>query len=973
MLRQIRRLTGVPAAAELSDAEALERFARRQDEGAFTALVRRHGPMVLGVCRRVLGNVHDAEDAFQATFLILARKAGSISKPEALVGWLYEVARRTAERARASARARRYHERRAADVAQTDFIAAVAWRDLQPVLDEEVGRLPEKLRVPFVLCYLQGRTYERVAAQLKCLPGSVSRRLSQARALLRVRLTRRGLALPAGVLTAALSQHAAPAALPAPLAAATVKAAQLGAAGTATAVPSAHVAALVDGGLRAMTLTKTRLALLFALTLSLLGLGLSAPGGKAEGEKRKAEERTSRDALDFTSTNLFPAFRLPPSAFQEMTVTGRVLDAAGKPVPGARVAVMGRRRWGHRAGGGVVYPEALAQGRAGGDGRFRLAVPRTAKARFYQTYALALAEGHGLGLEDFDPDAASPDLTVRLSREQVVRGRFLDLQGVPAAGVQVRVSKLGGPHFDTRRRGHIWFGQAPTNLAAWPAAAPTDADGRFTLRGVPPNASLTLQMDGDRFALQRLVINPDELERAVLEHNRRALGIETAGPVLQIPPPAPGKPLEIRWSLAPPRVLEGTVVYADTGKPVPQARLVCGVSQGLFAHSGDARREYRTDAAGRFRILADRGDHFIFVAYPPTGTPYLLRTVYREWPAKNVSKLVVNIRLPRGVLVRGKITEQPSGKPVAGASVEYVPQRGDNALYVEGAVGPETDLKQLALSDAGGNFAVPVLPGPGHLLVNGPTPDYLHAPTTEGTLDRGKDGGQRYYPDALVKLDLKPQKGAHAVAVTLRRGVTLTGRVVGPDGKPARGVQIFYRSYIPQGYITEPVRTLAAPDGNFTLPGLDPDRPQPVFFLDAERQLGARVELPAKASKGPLTVRLQRCGSASVRVLNSDGRPVVGLRPLVEVILTPGAHSWVPEDRGKVSADYALMVNLDRARHNGLKTDKEGRVTLPTLIPGAPLRLLGNPPGRGTRDLTRSFTVQAGQTLDLKDVSLPIP
>src|SRR5262249_8833511 len=159
----------------------------------------RHGPMVLAVCRRVLGNLHDAEDAFQATFLTLARKAESIRNPDTLAGWLHEVARRTAERARARALTRSRHEKRTAAAPHPDFLAAVAWRDLQPILDEEVANLPEKYRVPFVLCYLEGHTYERAARQLRCAPGTISHRLARARDLLRRRLTRRGLALPAGV------------------------------------------------------------------------------------------------------------------------------------------------------------------------------------------------------------------------------------------------------------------------------------------------------------------------------------------------------------------------------------------------------------------------------------------------------------------------------------------------------------------------------------------------------------------------------------------------------------------------------------------------------------------------------------------------------------------------------------------------------------------------------------------------------
>jgi RNA polymerase sigma factor (sigma-70 family) len=968
MLEQIRRIAGVPRATELSDAQLLERFVTGQDEGAFTALVRRHGPMVQGVCRRVLQNLHDAEDAFQATFLILARKAASISKPAALVGWLHEVARRTAERARASAATRRLHERQAPEVPQIDFIAAVAWRDLQPVLDEEVGRLPERYRVPFVLCYLEGHTYEQAAAQLNCLPGTISRRLAQARELLRTRLTRRGLTLPAGVLAAALAQHAAPAAVPARLVASLLKAAPPGATGAGAL--SAPVAALVEGGVRAATLTKTRLVLVLVLAVGVLGLGVRAGADRADEGGRK-EEKQQPTAPPSAALLPAAAFALPPSVLEKTTVTGRVLDAAGKPVPGAHVAVLGRRKAGHRAESSAVYPEALAQGRAGDDGRFRLTVPRTARARFHETFAQALAPGHGLAVQEFDADAARPDVTVRLAREQVLRGRLVDLQGVPAAGVRVRVSKFGGPPFQARRS-LVWYGQAPAGLSVWPAAA-TDADGRFTLRGVPAEASVTLQMDGDRFAVQALVINPDALERQLLDQSRRLGPQARVTPSLQLRPAAPGQPLDVHWSLKPARILEGAVTYADMGKPVPHARVVCFVGHETFYLTYDSRKEHRTGADGRFRIVAEPGNYFILVAYPAEGTPYLLRTAHLKWPAPTAARQTVDLKLPRGVLVRGRVTEQPAGAPVAGASVEFVPRRVDNRFYQEGVTGPLGDLKQLAVSDADGTFALPVLPGPGHLLVNGPTPDYLHAQTTERKLSRGEDGGRRYYPNALVKLDLKPQAGPHEVAVTLRRGVTVKGRLLGPDGKPVASAQIFYRDYIPRGYTTEPMRTLEARAGAFELPGLDPDRPQPVFFIDVKNQLGAVVELPAKAGKEPLTVRLQRCGTAVLRPVDGDGKPIAGFRPYVEVLVTPGANGFDAMLSGKVAADYAWMVNLDRARHKDIRPDKDGRVTVPTLIPGATLRLLGQVPGRGILDMNRTFVVEAGQSLDLKDVPVPMP
>jgi hypothetical protein len=169
------------------------------------------------------------------------------------------------------------------------------------------------------------------------------------------------------------------------------------------------------------------------------------------------------------------------------------------------------------------------------------------------------------------------------------------------------------------------------------------------------------------------------------------------------------------------------------------------------------------------------------------------------------------------------------------------------------------------------------------------------------------------------------------------------------------------------------VRTLAAPGGRFALPGLDRRRPEAVYFLDVKNQQAAVVSLPGQPGDAPLTVRLQPCGSAAFRLVDKNGKPVAGFKPLVELLVTPGATSFDAMLRGLVASDFAWMINLDHARYWDLRTDENGRVTLPTLVPGAQFRLLGNLPGQGIRDMNRTFTVEAGQALDLKDLPVPLP
>jgi RNA polymerase sigma factor (sigma-70 family) len=283
VLRFVRRLVPAGPGGDPTDRQLLQRVAGHREEAAFAALVQRHGPMVLGVCRRILHDPHDADDAFQATFLVLARKAGSLARPEKLANWLYGVACRTAARAKADAARRRTHERQCPDMpspeARSD--SGESFHEFRPALDEELRRLPEKYRAPLVLCYLDGRTYAETARVLGWAEGTVSGRLARAREVLRGRLTRRGVTLSAGAFALALSQVSAPAAVPPALADTAAKAAMLFAAGSAAAgagIVPGPAAALAEGVLQTMLTAKRTIVAVLALVSCLLagGAGLFA-------------------------------------------------------------------------------------------------------------------------------------------------------------------------------------------------------------------------------------------------------------------------------------------------------------------------------------------------------------------------------------------------------------------------------------------------------------------------------------------------------------------------------------------------------------------------------------------------------------------------------------------------------------------------------------------------------------------------
>ena len=951
----------------LSDRQLVERYTAGggdpTGQAAFAALVGRHGPMVLRVCREVLGDYQHAEDAFQAVFLVLARKARAIREPDLLGNWLYGVAIRTARCARLRIARRRREEGdamrglgagRCAPVGVADPPAdgpAVA-REQAEALHEEIARLPRAFRRPVVLCDFEGLTLDEAARRLRCPAGTVHSRLARARERLRVGLSRRGIALTAAALSAALAPRPASASIPPLLCETTTKAAIAFAARRATGgALSAPVAALAQEVLQIMTVHKlcTGFATVLALATLATGADWLTRSMAMRGDPMRDSAAPAAQAAPRPSDRLRPQSTPDPAPAARMTVTGRVIRPDGRPAANVSVDIIGAPR----------APESdtdvdrapylpLGRGSSGDDGRFRIEAAPASLARFSAIYALAgsAGPGSGFGCVELHPGAEAPAAEVHLPPEQIIRGRLVAISGQPAAGVEVQLraahrqsTQVAGVRFDSA--GYLWPA-APGGLRAWPKPVATDAQGRFAVACVGRGLDVVLSVSDPRFAQQDFNL---------------AAADRDAGRAVSL-------------ALHPPRLLEGRVLAADTGQPIPNAVIsvwsISGPTGAMFTTRS------RADDRGRFRINPYAGNHFGMRAVPPSGQPYLPAESEFDWTTAAVKK-ELDLTLPRGVLIRGKVTEQGTGRPVPGAGIRFVAtDRPRRRISGDASAGDD------------GSFRVAVPPGRGYLLVLGPSLDYVPMPIAGGELygRRGDARGwRRHYAHDIIPYDVGAGASRQEVRATLRPGRTLRGRVVGPEGRAVGDAVILIRQQINlREFVWRAVDPIHARDGRFELPGFDLEATAPAYFLDAAHEWGAAIELSGRQADEALTIQLQPCGRAKARFVGPGGQPVAGLNVLTyfHLLMTPGAMlRIIGEDNDPLPADTGYPLHFDFGHYpDGPIADADGRVVLPDLIPGAPYRISDwstrNDASRGVQ-IRKDFTVRPGETLDLGDILIEKP
>jgi hypothetical protein len=318
------------------------------------------------------------------------------------------------------------------------------------------------------------------------------------------------------------------------------------------------------------------------------------------------------------------------------------------------------------------------------------------------------------------------------------------------------------------------------------------------------------------------------------------------------------------------------------------------------------------------------------------------------------------------------VTEQGTGRPLEGATVQYIPARNRDKVV--------SGWQAVVVSKDDGSYQIVVSPGKGYLFIYGPTSDYILESIGERMLYNGQPGGQRYYAHGIRAYDVKDGDPPHQIAVSLRPGKTLKGRVVGPAGQMVEKAEIIAALQFNYFHLNwRGDLTIHSRDGSFELHGLDPARAARVYFLDADHQWGVTVALSGKQAGEKQTIQLQPCGQAKARFVAPDGKPVAKIFPYFEILGTLGPSEGSRDKKQQVmlAADAAYMVNLDRKHYWGSPfTDADGRITLPDLIPGAWYRISDNSTinveEKGAQ-VRKDFTVKPAETLDLGDILIEKP
>jgi len=615
-------------------------------------------------------------------------------------------------------------------------------------------------------------------------------------------------------------------------------------------------------------------------------------------------------------------------------ITGVVLSPDNVPAAGAQVEIIAHDNQG---GWNRHSPNELTidrfEARADESGRFRLDLPRDVSRPRRGVNVVASAAGAFPAVENVDPRLTHVEVQLQLLQTKEVRVQLIDPVGNPVPDVtpQIRYVSIdgndyiGAPHPD---------GHAVTKV--WPTFSTSDTNG-YSKANLPVSANrVSLVVNDQRIGSHRVDIEiSDKPVSAVLGTTS---------------------------------FLNGKVIDAD-GMPIAGAEVIV-IEEPYRVVRTDADGAFRTARGSSIDTLFPRGQSIIHV-YPPADSEFLFQAIEWEWPNEGIGDAELTIELERGIAIEGQVVESGSGRPVVGAQICFEPQVKDNPHFKESYRSRFTGADMRYSTDSAGRFKMPVCPGPGHLLVNARSLDYLPVETSMGDMWYGEPGLQREYYHGVKQLELMQGSNPEPITIELARGKTLRRQVLRPDGTPATG-KAFAASYLQdKENINGWLPSIPVAIGKLDLPGFDPRLSTPLFILDVDNNSGAVVSLAAEnVSPDESTIKLLPCGAAKFRFVNENGEPLPDYQPQIHLIFKAGApatHHIEPDQ--PLWSDTIIWDNVVRPKKLP-KTDSDGRVVVEGLIPGAAYNLYYT--GKeGSWDEGYEFKVNSGESTDVGDVVLP--
>jgi beta-lactamase regulating signal transducer with metallopeptidase domain len=681
--------------------------------------------------------------------------------------------------------------------------------------------------------------------------------------------------------------------------------------------------AVLDADNRRKPLGRAPAAILLAASLAIVAmLGAVRPASEAQ-ERAAASSQPSP-----------PNDESPVDSQRELALSGMVLSPEGKPAAGAEVEVIAQD---HEYGWTRSLPRDREperyQVRTDDSGAFQLTIPRNVSRPRRRLNVIASADGAWPAIESLDDRVPRQRLELKLLEPKEFRVQLIDPVGNPIANVEPRLQYVvldGDRYIGTRLTEY-------DASASWPRLSRSDADGYCAAKLPASTKKVSLAIDDPKAGAHALQLD---------------VGDEPVSAVLK-----------------PASVLNGKVVAADSGRPIAGAEVMV---------MEEPYRTVRTYAEGAFRVARGSTINTLFPAgqsiiqvYPPPESDYLFQAIEWEWPDAGFGDAELAVKLARGIPLEGVVVERGSGMPVVDARFCFAPQEYNNPQFKDGSRSRFSGADMKYTSDSQGHFRMPVWPGPGYLLVQAPTLDYVHVQITMGDRFYGKSGLQREYYDGAVRLDLKPGERPEPIKIVLQRGTTYRRPVVRPDGTPATGKAFAFSYLKDRNDVNSWLPEIPIADGILEVPGFDPALSTPMFVIDVEHHCAATVSR-AEGHVDPESevIQLQPCGAAKFRFVTDKGEPLTDYQPQLHVIFQPGApatHQIEPDQ--PLWSDTIIWDNVARPL-NIPKTDKNGRVVVEDLIPGASYNVyfVGK---EGSWDEDYEFKVESDKTTDVGEVTIP--